>query len=289
MRARRDADADAVGLEFLRAGKARHLQLRFGERQRGQVRIVADFVDDARDDGGLPRFVLADRGVARQHMRHLVRQHGGQFRRVAGERHQPARDVELSRRQREGVHRAGVQDRDLVGEVGPVRRCHQPVDGAPDQGFQPRVVIGAAVGGEDALMLALGRLRRRGRSRERRGLRRRGGEGGAEPAHVAASGQRKREAQRKRRHRERSAHDLKVAPRPPCHPRRSAKKNVAFNVAFLPWRATPRPPVRSARDGWLRSAVRRVHRQFPVPEFCGLPAHLYQGRPLRKMRPIDLE
>ena len=49
--ARGYADADAVGLEFLRAREARQRQLRFGERQRAHLRIaehVADHVADER-------------------------------------------------------------------------------------------------------------------------------------------------------------------------------------------------------------------------------------------------
>ena len=164
MRARRNADADAVGLEFLRAREARHRQFGLRERQRGQIRIVAHVGDDAGDDGGLPRLVLADRGVLGQHMRHLVRQHRGQFRGVAGERDQAARHIELAGRQRERVHRAGIEDRHLVGLVGAVGGRDQPVDGLADQGFQLRIVIGAAIGGEDALMLALARRRLRHRA-----------------------------------------------------------------------------------------------------------------------------
>ena len=161
MGARRNADADAVGLEFLRAREARHRQLGLGQRQRGQIRIVAHVGDDAGDDRGLPRLVFADRGVLGQHMRHLVAQHRGQFRGVAGERDQAARHIELAGRQRERVHRAGIEDRHLVGLVGAIGGRDQPVDGLADQGFQPRIVIGAAIGGEDALMLALARRRLR--------------------------------------------------------------------------------------------------------------------------------
>ena len=78
---------------------------------------------------GLARLVLADRGVLGQHMRHLVAQHRGQFRGVAGQRDQAARHVELAGRQRERIHRAGIEDRHLVGLVGTIGGRHQPVDG----------------------------------------------------------------------------------------------------------------------------------------------------------------
>ncbi len=147
MRARRNADADAVGLELLLARKARHRQFGFGQRQRGQIGIVAHVGDDAGHDRGLPRLVFADRGVLGQHMRHLVAQHRGQFGSVAGERDQAARDVELAGRQREGIHRAGIEDRHLVGLVGTIGGRDQAVDGLGDQRLQLRIVIGAAIGG----------------------------------------------------------------------------------------------------------------------------------------------
>ena len=156
MRARRDADADAVGLEFLGAREARHRQFGLGQRQRGQIGIAAHFSDHTRDDGGLARLVLADRGVLGQHMRHLVAQHRGQFRRVAGQRDQAARDVKLAGRQRERIHRARIEDRHLVGLIGTIRCRHQPIDRLADQRFQLGIVIGAAIGRQDALMLAIG-------------------------------------------------------------------------------------------------------------------------------------
>ena len=152
------------------AREARHRQLGLGQRQRGQIGIVAHVGDDAGDDRGLPRLVLADRGVFRQHMRHLVAQHRGQFGGVAGERDQAARHIELAGRQRERVHRAGIEDGHLVGLVGTIGGRDQPVDGLADQRFQLRIVIGAAIGGQDALMLALagGRLRHRAVRLDRR-------------------------------------------------------------------------------------------------------------------------
>ncbi len=161
--ARRNPDANAVGLEFLRAREARHRQFGLGQRQRREIRIVAHVGDDAGHHRGLPRLVFPDRGVLGQHMRHLVAQHRGQFRGVAGERDQAARYIKLPGRQGERVHRPGIEDRDPVGLVGAIGRRDQPVDRLADQRCQLRIVIGAAIGGEDALMLALARrgLRRR--------------------------------------------------------------------------------------------------------------------------------
>ena len=156
MRARRNADADIVSLEFLLARKARHRQFGLGQRQRGQIGIGAHVGDDAGDDGGLPRLVLADRGVLGQHMGHLVAQHRGQFRGIAGQRDQATGHIKLAGRQRERVHRAGIEDRDLVGLVGTIGGRDQPIDGLADQRFELRIVIGAAIGRQNSLMLALG-------------------------------------------------------------------------------------------------------------------------------------
>ncbi len=201
--ARRNADADAVGLELLRAREARHRQFGLGQRQRREIRIVAHVGDDAGHHRGLPRLVFPDRGVLGQHMRHLVAQHRGQFRGVAGERDQAARHVKLPGRQRERVHRAGIEDRDPVGLVGAIGRRDQPVDRLADQGRQLRIVIGAAIGGEDALMLALARRRLRDGA-VRLGCRR-SGRCGLEPSHIAAGRKREAGAQQRRRSQEAAA------------------------------------------------------------------------------------
>ncbi len=130
--------------------KLASVELRLGERQRAHLRIAEHVVDHVADDGGLPRLFLADRGVARDHVAHLVRQHRGELGLVVGERDQSARDVELAVRQREGVDRRRVEDGHLVFQVRPFGCRHQPVDGLFDRRLQPRVLVDAAIGGEDA-------------------------------------------------------------------------------------------------------------------------------------------
>ena len=71
-------------------------------------------------------------------MRHLVAEHRGKFRSVAGERHQAAGHIELAGRQREGVDRAGIEDGHPVGLIGAVGGRDQPVDGLADQGREFR-------------------------------------------------------------------------------------------------------------------------------------------------------
>ncbi len=105
---------------------------------------------------------LADLGVVGDHMAHLVRQHGGKLGFVVGERDQAAGHVELAGRQRKGVDRLRIEHRDVVVQVGPLGRRDQPLDGLLDHGLQPRIVVDAAIGREDALVLAQHRGRQRG-------------------------------------------------------------------------------------------------------------------------------
>ncbi len=214
MGARRDTDADSVRFEFLGAGKARHRQLGFGERKGGEIGIVAHVGDDAGDDGGLTRLVLADRRVFSQHMGHLVAQHRGQFRGIAGQRDQATRHVKLSGRKRERIHRARIEDRHLVGLVGTVRCRNQPVDRLADQGLQVRIVIGTAIGGQDPFVLALG-----GRGlRNCPGLERAcGRDRGLKLGDIAAGGKRKGRAQQHRRSPKAAAHPGLVPSRAFCH------------------------------------------------------------------------
>ena len=157
--ARRDADADAVGLELLGAGEVGERDLGFGERQRAELRVAQQVGGDAVDQRGLPRLVLADLGVAGDDVRHLVRQHRGELGVVVGERDQAAGDVELAVRQREGVDRGRVEDGDLVFQLRPLGGGDELVDGLLQHRLHAGLAIDAAIGGEDAKVLAL--LRRR--------------------------------------------------------------------------------------------------------------------------------
>ena len=185
--ARGDADADGVRFEFLRAREAGERELRFGERQRADFRIADDVADDAAHQRGLLRLLLADRGVAGDDVSHLVGQHGGKLGLVVGERDQAAGHVKLAARQRERVDRLRIEQGDLVMQVGPLGRRNQPLDGLLDHALQPGIVVDAAIGGEDALVLAqhrrrhvrhLRRLRRLRQRSLRRQRRRRSGTGG---------------------------------------------------------------------------------------------------------------
>ena len=180
--ARGDADADGVGLEFLGAREARQRQFRFGERQRAFLRVADHVGEDAASQVGEPRLLFADGGVAGDDVPHLVRQHGGEFGFVVGERDQAARGVQLTVRQRERVDRLRIEHRHFVMQVRPLGRRHQPLDRLLEHRLQLGIVIDAAIGRQDALVLAQRRRRhggfrrlcRRRQSRLRRQSGRRG-------------------------------------------------------------------------------------------------------------------
>ena len=159
--ARCDADADRVGFEFLRPRKARQRELGFGKRQRAGCRIADHIGDDAADEIGLPGLLLADFSVMRDHVPHFMRQDRGEFGIVVRQRDQSAGDVKLAGRQREGVDRLRIEHGDLVVQVRPLRRRNQALDHLLDHALQPRIVVHAAIGRKDALMLAQHRGRRR--------------------------------------------------------------------------------------------------------------------------------
>ena len=182
--ARRDADAERVGLEFLRARKVHQLEFRFRQRQRADFRIGDHVGDGAAGEIGVARLFLALLGVPRDDVAHLVGEHGGELGFVVGERDQAARHVDLAGRQREGIDRLRIEHGDLVVLVGLFRSRDQALHGLLEHGLQAGIVIDAAIGGEDALMLArhrgrqlglLRRLDRRHRGGLRRDRRRRGG------------------------------------------------------------------------------------------------------------------
>ena len=160
--ARGDADADRVGLEFLRPREARQRELGFGQRQRAGFRIGHHVGHDAADKVGLACLFLADLGVAGDDVAHFVRQHRGELGIVIGERDQAARDVKLAGRQRKGVDRRRIEHRDFVVQIRTFRGRDQAFDGLLDHHLQPRVVIDAAIGRKDPLMLAQHRGRHGG-------------------------------------------------------------------------------------------------------------------------------
>ncbi len=100
--------------------------------------------------------------MARDHMSHFVREHRGELEIVIGQRDQPARDVKLPGRQGEGVDRLRIEHGDFVVQVGTFRRRDQAFDGLLDHALQPGIVVDAAIGRKDALVLARHRGRHTG-------------------------------------------------------------------------------------------------------------------------------
>src|SRR4029078_13739259 len=72
--ARRNADPDAVGFEFLCARECGQRQLGFGERQRSHLRVAEYIVDDMVDDRDLASLLLTNCRMACYHVTHLMRE-----------------------------------------------------------------------------------------------------------------------------------------------------------------------------------------------------------------------
>ena len=234
--ARGDADADRVRFEFLLLREACELKFRFGKRQRPGFRIADHVVDDAADKIDLLLLLLAQLGMPRDDMAHLMGDHGSKLGVVVGERDEAARHIELAGRQRESIDRLRIEDGDLVMQVRLIRRGDQAFDHLLDHGLQPRVVIDTAISREDALMLAQHRRRHAGvgllgRSRIPRQW------------HI---GGRRRGASGKQERRER---DARLAQPVTCDARSSRSHHVTQPIAQI----TRDPRSRSAPDASPRS------------------------------------
>lgn len=155
------ADADLVGLQLLLAREGGEPQLAAGEcLLAGQI-ARQDLGDDAAgDDLGLFTLLAFDTVIGGD-VRHLMRQHGGDFRGVIGKRQQAAGDVEIATRQREGVDRGRVQDGDAVGLLRVFRDAGESAGDAGDEALGLGVLIFAAVACQNAGMLAGAHLRAR--------------------------------------------------------------------------------------------------------------------------------
>ena len=172
--ARGDRHADPVSFEFLRAREARQRKLGFGERQRTGGWIGDHIRNHAADKFGFARMLFAQFGMVRHDVPHLVGEHRSELRVVIGQCDQAARDIKLPARQREGINGLRIKHGDFVVQIGPLRCGDEAFDRPLDQCLQSRLVVDAAVGGENTLMLTqhVRRQRRFGcPSRERsRGL-----------------------------------------------------------------------------------------------------------------------
>ena len=98
--------------------------------------------------------------MARDHVRHLVRQHGSKLGGIVGERHEAPRHVEVTARQRESVYRSRIEDRDAIAHLGPLGSGHKLGHCGRQQAFELGVFIGAVIGSKNAMVLPLRRGRR---------------------------------------------------------------------------------------------------------------------------------
>ena len=112
--------------------------------------------DDQRD---LARLVLADRGVAAITCAISCDSTEASSEESLASAIKPAGHVKLPARQRKGVDRRRIEDGDAVALVRPVGGRHELLDRLVDQRLEARILVGAVIGGEDALVLALRRRR----------------------------------------------------------------------------------------------------------------------------------
>ena len=148
------AHADHVGLEFLVAREGGEPEL--SARQRllaGDVAGEHFGHHAAGDDLGLFLLLPLDAVIGR-HVRHFVRQHGGDLRGIIGERQQAACHIEIAAWQREGVDRGRIQDGDTVGLVRVFRNDGQGACDARDEFLRLGILVFAAIARDDARMLA---------------------------------------------------------------------------------------------------------------------------------------
>ena len=156
---RGDADPDPIGLEFLCAREARERDPRLGEGERPGLRIAQHVLHDAAHQCHLPRLVLSYVGMACDHVRHFVGEHRGELGRIVRQRDQPPRHVQLPARQREGVDRRRIENSDTIVHVRPLGCGDKLGYHLVEYGFELGILVGAAIGGENALMFALRRSR----------------------------------------------------------------------------------------------------------------------------------
>src|SRR5690606_32642487 len=89
-------------------------------------------------------------------MRHLMRQHGGQFGGIIGQSEKATRDVEIPARQRERIYVRRVQNGDLIRLVRIVQVKSQRTDHPRDHALQFRIGIFAAIGRQNSWVLFTG-------------------------------------------------------------------------------------------------------------------------------------
>ncbi len=119
-------------------------------------------------------------------MRHLMRDDGGDLAGIIGKRQQPARDVEIAARQREGVDLGRVEDGHLVDARRVVGYRHEPADDQRQRLLGLFVDVFPAILGQNQRMLTLAecflRIVRAHETRCQRGL----GRNRLQPGHQTA-------------------------------------------------------------------------------------------------------
>jgi hypothetical protein len=147
-------DALAIGIELLVLAEGGHGLARPVGRGIGRGVAAKDAGDHAVDDFGGAGAIGPGARMAQRHMGDFMRQHGRQLARIAGQRQDAARHIDIAARQGEGIDLGTVEDGDLELRIGLVGGGQQPADDSRHHDLGRPVGINPAIGRDDARMLA---------------------------------------------------------------------------------------------------------------------------------------
>jgi hypothetical protein len=150
----RNLNAFLVGRQFLLLAEGGELHLGAVGRLVGLDVAAEDAGDHLVDDLVGAHAVGARPGMLEHDVSNFMRQHGGQFAGIGSEREDTARDVDIAAGQREGVDLGGVENGD--GELGArlVGSDEKPPNDPRQHHLGLAVLVDAAIGGDDARVLA---------------------------------------------------------------------------------------------------------------------------------------
>ena len=106
--------------------------------------VIDDRAEDCRAEAGDEAVAVALGAVAGRHVADLVGDHAGELRLVIGERHQAARDMDVTAGQSEGVDCGAVEDDEGEGRLGLLRSLLKEPAETRNIALECRVIVKAA-------------------------------------------------------------------------------------------------------------------------------------------------
>ena len=140
-----DADADLVRVKLLLARETRE-RAPFDRFDFFAFLAAFDHRRGLADQRGALFLLRPQRRMPRGDMADLMRHHGGDLRRIVGQRQEPARDIDVVGRHREGIDHRRIQKRHMIGLLRIFARLRQFQQDVIDEMLDGRVVIFAAEG-----------------------------------------------------------------------------------------------------------------------------------------------